>query len=122
MTSVWTARVAALVAVAVTWYLMLTPDPEGAGMFPDYVGHFLVFAGVGASFAVLRRASGWGTSALIALGVSVVVIGAGTEIGQSFTARDPGLRDFVFDLIGGLSSLMLVDWGAPRVWRRIRHQ
>lgn len=115
MTLVWVARVAALVAVAVACYLTLTPDPSGAGVIPDWAGHFIIFAGVGASFAVLKQVSGWPASALVGLGAAVVLIAVGTEVGQAFTPRDPALRDLVFDLAGGLSSLVAVDWMAPQL-------
>jgi len=115
MMLVWVARVAALVAVAVACYLTLTPDPSGAGVIPDWAGHFIIFAGVGASFAVLKRVSAWPASALVGLGSAVVLVAVGTEIGQTFTPRDPALRDLVFDLVGGLSSLVAVDWATPRL-------
>lgn len=122
MTLLWAARLTAVLAVAVACYLTLTPDPNGAGLFPDYVGHLGIFAAVGASFAVLRRASGWPRAALVGLGFAVAAIGGGTEIGQSFTTRDPGYRDFAFDVVGGVSGLLLADWGAPRVWRRFHRR
>lgn len=119
MTLLWAARFAALLAVAVACYLTLTPDPSGSALFPDYVGHLGTFAGVGATFAVLRRASRWPRAALVGLGFAVVLVGAGTEVGQSFTTRDPELRDFVFDLVGGVIGLLLGDWVSPRLWRRL---
>lgn len=115
MMLVWAARVAALVAVAVACYLTLTPDPTGAGVLPDWAGHLIIFAGVGASFAVLRRVSGWPASSLVGLGLAVALIGVGTEVGQAFTPRDPTLRDLAFDLVGGLSALLGVDQVASRI-------
>ncbi|RLT43486.1 MAG: hypothetical protein DWI58_03970 [Chloroflexi bacterium] len=117
MTLVWAARVAALVAVAVACYLTLTPDPTGAGVLPDWAGHLMIFAGVGASFAVLRRASGWPASALVGLGIAVAFVAVGTEVAQAYTPRDPALRDLAFDLVGGLSALLAMDWVAPRLAR-----
>lgn len=111
----WAARVAALVAVTVACYLTLTPDPTGAGVLPDWAGHLIIFAAVGASFAVLRRVSGWPASALVGLGIAIAVIAVGTEVGQAYTPRDPSVRDIAFDLVGGLSALLAVDWLTPRL-------
>lgn len=120
MILIWGARAAALGAVGIAFYLTLTPDPNGAGIFPDWVGHLGIFAGVGASFAVLRRASGWPAASLIVLALAVVLVGGGTEVGQSFTTRDPEVRDFVFDVAGGLSALLFADWATPKTVRRLR--
>ena len=67
----WSARAAALVAVGVALYLTLSPDPAGTGMLPPWVGHLSVFAGVGASFALLHRVSGWPASRLHLLALAV---------------------------------------------------
>lgn len=110
----WSARAAALVAVAVALYLTLSPDPTGAGVLPPWVGHLVIFAGVGASFALLRRASGWPASRLWLLALAVVALGVATEAGQSFTGRQPDLTDLIFDLTGGLGSLFAADAALAR--------
>lgn len=105
----WAARAAALVAVAVALYLTLSPDPTGAGVLPPWVGHLVIFSGVGASFALLRRVSGWSDGRLHLLALAVVFLSAATEVGQSFTGRQPDLIDLVFDLTGGLGAVFGAD-------------
>lgn len=105
----WSARAAALVAVGVAYYLTLTPDPADTGLLPPWAGHPVIFAGVGASFALLRRVSRWPVSRLHLLALAVVFLGATTEVGQSFTGRQPDLIDLVFDLTGGLGGLFGAD-------------
>ena len=111
----WTARAATLIAVGVAFYLTLSPDPAGTGTFPDWAGHLGIFAGVGASFALLHRASAWPDSRLRLLAVAVVFLGAATEVGQSFTGRDPDVVDLAFDLVGGVGAMLAVD----RLLRRV---
>lgn len=113
----WTARAAALVAVGVAFYLTLSPDPAGAGRLPDWVGHLGVFAGVGASFALLHRVSAWPPSRLRLLALAVVFLGAATEVGQSFTGRDPDVVDLAFDLVGGVGAMLAADRLLGRVVR-----
>ncbi|RJQ09656.1 MAG: hypothetical protein C4558_05930 [Dehalococcoidia bacterium] len=105
----WTARTAALGTVGVALYLTLSPDPTGAGLLPPWAGHLGIFAGVGASFALLRHASGWAASRLNLLTLAVVALSATTEVGQSFTGRDPDLIDLTLDLTGGLSAMFASD-------------
>lgn len=105
----WCARAATLVAVGVACYLTLSSDPAGAGTFPDWTGHLGIFAGVGASFALLRRASGWPPSHLRLLALAVAVLSVATEAGQFFTGRDPNVIDLVFDVTGGLGALFATD-------------
>lgn len=105
----WTARAAALVAVGVAVYLTLAPEPGGVELLPDWVGHLGVFAVVGASFALLHRVSAWPDSRLRLLAVAVVFLGAATEVGQSFTGRDPDVVDLALDLVGGLGTLLAAD-------------
>jgi len=115
----WSARAAALVAVSVACYLTLSPDPTGAGMLPDWVGHLGIFASVGASFALLRRVSGWKSSQLRLLVVVVLVLAVATEAGQAFTGRDPDLGDLVFDIAGGLIALAGTDAVLARLRRGV---
>ena len=105
----WSARAAALVAVGVASYLTLSPDPAGAGTLPHWAGHLGMFASVGASFALLRRASGWPASRLRLLAVAVIFLSTVTEVGQSFTGRDPDVIDLAFDLTGGLGAIFAAD-------------
>lgn len=106
---VWGARAAALGAVGVTLYLTLSPSPTGSGLLPPWAGHLGVFAGVGASFALLRRASRWSDARFHALAFAVVFLSAATETGQSFTGRHPDVVDLAVDLAAGLGGLLGVD-------------
>lgn len=110
----WGARVAAAVAVGVACYLTLSPHPAGAGILPDWAGHLGIFAGVGASFALLRRVSGWPASRLRWLALIIVALGAATEAGQSFTGRDPALADVAVDIVGGLSAMFAANVALTR--------
>ncbi len=105
----WSARAASLIAVGVACYLTLSPDPAGAGTLPGWVAHLGVFAGVGASFALLRRVSHWPASRLPLLAFGVAFLGAATEVGQSFTGRNPDLIDLVFDIAGGIGTVFVGD-------------
>ncbi len=105
----WAARVAALVAVGFACYLTLSPEPAGAGVLPDWVGHLGIFAGVGASFALLHRASAWPASRLRLVALATAFLGVTTEVGQSFTGRDPSVVDLAFDLAGGLGAILAAD-------------
>ncbi len=101
----WTARGATLAAVSVACYLTLTPDPSGSGRLPDWLGHLIIFAGVGGSFALLRRVSRWPRAYLTHLALLIIVLGVMTEVGQAFVGRDSSVLDFVCDLAGGLGAL-----------------
>lgn len=106
---VWAARGATLAAVSVACYLTLTPDPSGSGVIPEWLGHLIIFAGVGGSFALLQRVSRWPHSYLAHLALLVIVLGVMTEVGQAFVGRDSSVVDFLSDLIGGLGALLLGD-------------
>lgn len=105
----WAARGATLATVSVACYLTLTPDPSGGGSIPDWLGHLIIFACVGGSFALLRRASGWPRGYLTHLALLVIVLGVVTEVGQDFVGRDSSVLDLVCDLAGGLVALFLGD-------------
>jgi VanZ family protein len=105
----WAARGATLAAVSVACYLTLTPDPSGSGAVPDWLGHLIIFGGVGGCFALLRRVSGWPRMYLTHLALLVIVLGVVTEVGQAFVGRDSSVLDFVCDLSGGLGALFLGD-------------
>lgn len=105
----WTARGATLAAVSVACYLTLTPDPAGGGTIPDWMGHLIIFGGVGGSFALLRRVSGWPRQYLTHLALLVIILGVVTEVGQAFVGRDSSVLDFICDLSGGLGALFLGD-------------
>ena len=105
----WPARAVALLAVLLTCYLTLTPDPSGAGLLPDWVGHVGMFGGMGASFALLYRVSAWPARRLWLLAAAVVFLAAATEAGQSYTGRQSDLRDLAFDIAGGLGAIVVTD-------------
>lgn len=105
----WAARGATIAAVSVACYLTLTPDPTSTGGLPDWAGHLGVFAGVGASFALLRRASRWPAWHLAVLALAIVFLGTVTEAGQALVGRDPDGVDLLCDFAGGLSALFVTD-------------
>lgn len=91
------------------------PDLDGGRNFQNIVGHFVAYAALGASLAVLLRSLGW--SAVRALFIAIVLAtlyGVTDEFHQSLVpnrSTDPKdvLVDFLGATAGALAAMRLMD-------------
>lgn len=105
-------RVAGATVLTVLLALMLGPfqNVEAATRVWDKAAHFVAFGLVLWSLGVLFRRLPRMLAALLA-----IAIGGAVEIIQGYTGRDPSWGDFLADVLGVVTALVL--WAA---WRRFR--
>ena len=92
------------------------PDFDGGRDIQSISGHFLAYAALGASLAVLLRRLGWGPMrAFFAAIVLATLYGVTDEFHQSFVPNrmtDP--KDVLVDLLGAMAgtlvAMRLMDW------------
>lgn len=94
------------------------PDLDGGRGLQDVLGHFTVYAALGATLALLFRSMGWGIlRSLFAAIVLATLYGVSDEFHQSFVPNrsvDPKdvLVDFLGATAGALAMMQLLDWRA----------
>ena len=105
-------RLAGAVVMTVLLALMVGPyqNIESASRVWDKAAHFVAFGLILWSLGVLFRRLPRTWAALLA-----VAIGAGVEVVQRFTGRDPSWGDLLADILGVATALAL--WG---LWRGFR--
>jgi len=105
-------RLAGALVLVVLLALMLAPggtiDPEG--LIWDKAAHFIAFGLILWSLGVLFRRLPRTWAALIA-----IAIGGGVEVLQGYIGRDPSWGDFLADILGVATALLI--WA---VWRGFR--
>lgn len=112
-------QVGTVAAAALTLYLTLTPDPPDSP-FPPWLGHFLMFAMLGAAaalwYATSDAALRWPRRALLMILFGIWIFAAITELTQgAITGREPHLEDWFANMTGGLTGL----FGGSAIWRLI---
>ena len=91
------------------------PDLDGGRDLQNVIGHFTVYAALGASFALLFRAMGWGIlRSLLAAVVLATLYGVSDEFHQSFVPnRNVDPKDVLVDFLGAtggaLAMLRVLD-------------
>ena len=105
-------RLAGAVVMTVLLALMIGPyqNIESASRIWDKAAHFVAFGLILWSLGVLFRRLPRTWAALLA-----VAIGAGVEVVQRFTGRDPSWGDLLADILGVATALAL--WA---LWRGFR--
>jgi len=94
------------------------PDLDGGRDLQNVIGHFAVYAALGASLALLFRAIGWGVlRSLLCAVVLATLYGVSDEFHQSFVPnRNVDPRDVLVDFLGAtggaLAMLRLLDYRA----------
>jgi VanZ family protein len=113
------AQIGTVAAAAVTLYLTLTPSPPDSPL-PPWLGHFLMFAVLGATVALWYATSDIATRsprrALLMILFGLWIFAAATEIAQGvITGREPHIEDWFANMTGGLTGLFV----GSAIWRLI---
>jgi VanZ family protein len=119
----WWAVLAPLVVMAVIFGFSSRsqlPDLDGGRDLQNVIGHFTVYAALGATLALLFRSMGWGILRSLAAAIVLATLyGVSDEFHQSFVPNrsvDPKdvLVDFLGATGGALVMLRLLDYRATK--------
>jgi VanZ family protein len=105
-------RLAGALVLVILLGLMLSPGGtiDTGGLIWDKAAHFIAFGLILWSLGVLFRRLPRTWAALLA-----IAIGAGVEVLQGYIGRDPSWGDFLADILGVATALLI--WA---VWRGFR--
>ncbi len=108
----------AVFIAGIIFWLSHKSNPPGAGLAPDWLGHFGIFFLLGAALA-WGESRAW-TRAITGVGavkVWLLTTGYGLfdEIHQSLIpGRDPNPVDLLVDSVGGLAAALFFKWLSKR--------
>lgn len=109
------ATVGVACAVALILLTTLTPvalDDDGCALgVPCTIGHALAFGALGVAMSALYVTSSFARRspqrAIVMLLLCAWILAGGTEIAQGYVGREPSLGDWVADMVGVVSGLLL---------------
>jgi VanZ family protein len=81
------------------------PDLDGGRDFQSVIGHFIIYAVLGAALAVVFRSFGWSAGRVFAVAVVIATLyGMTDEFHQSFVpSRDADPFDLLVDFLGAVA-------------------
>lgn len=94
------------------------PDLTGGRDIQNVIGHFTVYAALGATLVLLFRSMGWSAMRSLAFAIVLATLyGVSDEFHQSFVPnRNVDGKDVLVDVLGAVSGalvmLRLLDWRA----------
>ncbi|HET9659717.1 MAG TPA: VanZ family protein [Thermomicrobiales bacterium] len=119
----WWAVLAPLIVMAVIFGISSRsqlPDMDGGRDLQNVIGHFTVYAALGATLALLFRSMGWGILRSLAAAIVLATLyGVSDEFHQSFVPnRSVDSKDVLVDFLGAtggaLAMLRLLDYRATK--------
>lgn len=110
------APIAVMVLIFVLSSRPHLPNLDGGRDVQSIAGHFLAYAALGATLAVLFRWLGWGVIQALLVAIALATLyGVTDEFHQSFVPnRTPDAKDVLIDVLGATAGALLamrfIDW------------